>query len=43
MSGKKRLDVLLTPDTGIMHLAAHLGVPVFAFFLSSAWCHETGY
>ena len=36
------LDVLLTPDTGIMHLAAHLGVPVFAFFLSSAWCHETG-
>lgn len=36
------LDVLLTPDTGIMHLAAHLGVPVHAFFLSSAWCHETG-
>ncbi len=36
------LDVLLTPDTGIMHLAAHLGVPVQAFFLSSAWCHETG-
>jgi ADP-heptose:LPS heptosyltransferase len=36
------LDSLLTPDTGIMHLAAHLGVPVIAFFLSSAWCHETG-
>ncbi len=36
------LDLLLTPDTGIMHLAAHLGVPVEAFFLSSAWCHETG-
>lgn len=36
------LDALLTPDTGIMHLAAHLGVPVCAFFLSSAWCHETG-
>lgn len=36
------LDALLTPDTGIMHLAAHLGVPVLAFFLSSAWCHETG-
>lgn len=36
------LDVLLTPDTGTMHLAAHLGVPVRAFFLSSAWCHETG-
>jgi hypothetical protein len=25
-----------------MHLAARLGVPVMAFFLSSAWCHETG-
>ncbi len=36
------LDGLFTPDTGAMHLAAHLGVPVTAFFLSSAWCHETG-
>lgn len=36
------LDVLVTPDTGVMHLAAHLGVPTLAFFLSSAWCHETG-
>lgn len=36
------LDALLTPDTGTMHLAAHLGVPVHAFFLSSAWCFETG-
>ena len=36
------LDTLLTPDTGAMHLAAHLGVPVQAFFLSSAWCWETG-
>ncbi|GFK94242.1 hypothetical protein NNJEOMEG_02084 [Fundidesulfovibrio magnetotacticus] len=36
------LDRVLTPDTGAMHLAAHLGVPVTAFFLSSAWCHETG-
>ena len=36
------LDALLTPDTGIMHLAAHLGVPVRALFLSSSWCHETG-
>lgn len=36
------LDRLLTPDTGIMHLAAHFGVPVSAVFLSSAWCHETG-
>jgi ADP-heptose:LPS heptosyltransferase len=36
------LDRVLTPDTGVMHLAAHLGVPVTAVFLSSAWCHETG-
>ena len=36
------LDCLLSPDTGTMHLAAHLGVPVQAFFLSSAWGHETG-
>ncbi len=36
------LSTLLTPDTGIMHLAAHLGTPVTAFFLSSAWCFETG-
>lgn len=35
-------DMLLTPDTGAMHLAAHLGVPVQAFFMSSAWCWETG-
>ena len=36
------LGLMLTPDTGLMHLAAHLGVPVAATFLSSAWCHETG-
>ncbi|MBI5519699.1 MAG: glycosyltransferase family 9 protein [Desulfovibrio sp.] len=36
------LDLLLTPDTGTMHLAAALGVPVMATFLSSAWCTETG-
>lgn len=36
------LDLLLTPDTGTMHLAAALGVPVLATFLSSAWCSETG-
>ena len=35
-------DAVLTPDTGAMHLAAHLGVPVRAFFLSSAWAFETG-
>ncbi|MBQ7584986.1 MAG: glycosyltransferase family 9 protein [Desulfovibrionaceae bacterium] len=36
------LELLLTPDTGTMHLAAALGLPVRAFFLSSALCHETG-
>ncbi|WP_320008233.1 glycosyltransferase family 9 protein [Maridesulfovibrio sp.] len=36
------LDLLITPDTGTMHLAAHLGVPVLGTFLSSAWCSETG-
>lgn len=36
------LDLLVTPDTGTMHLAAALGVPVLAAFLSSAWCWETG-
>jgi hypothetical protein len=35
-------EAVLTPDTGVMHLAAHLGIPVQAFFLSSAWCFETG-
>lgn len=42
VSEMSNLDLLLTPDTGLMHLAAFLGVPVAAFFLSSAWCHETG-
>jgi len=36
------LDLIITPDTGTMHLAAHLGTPVHAVFLSSAWCFETG-
>lgn len=36
------LDEVLSPDTGTMHLAARLGVPVQAMFLSSAWAWETG-
>lgn len=36
------LDLLLTPDTGTAHLAAHLGVPVEGLFCSSAWAFETG-
>ncbi len=42
MEAVQGLDVLMSPDTGTMHLGARLGVPVHAFFLSSAWCHETG-
>lgn len=36
------LGCLLTPDTGLMHMAAHHGVPVQGLFLSSAWAWETG-
>lgn len=36
------LDVLISPDTGLMHLGAHCGTPLDAIFLSSAWCYETG-
>lgn len=36
------LGCLLTPDTGLMHMAARLGVPVQAVFFSSAWAWETG-
>lgn len=36
------LDLLLSPDTGTAHLAAHLGVPVLGLFCSSAWAWETG-
>ena len=36
------LDTLLSPDTGVVHLAAHLGVPVEGLYTSSAWAFETG-
>lgn len=36
------LDLLLTPDTGTAHLAAHMGVPVEGLYCSSAWALETG-
>lgn len=42
LAAMRGLDLLLTPDTGLMHLAAFLGVPTLAFFFSSAWAHETG-
>jgi len=38
----KQCDVLISGDTGTMHLAAHLGIPVLALFIGPAWCHETG-
>lgn len=34
--------LVLSPDTGVAHLAAHLGVPVLGAYLASAWVHETG-
>lgn len=36
------LELLLSPDTGTAHFAAHLGTPVEGFFLSSANLFETG-
>ena len=37
-----RMDLLLTNDTGTMHLAAGLGVPVAAIFLATAQPFDTG-
>lgn len=37
-----RLDLLVTPDTGTMHLAAAAQTPILALFIGPAWCHETG-
>lgn len=36
------LDMLVTPESTLMHVAAHVGTPVNAFFHSSAWCMENG-
>lgn len=35
-------DVLVTGDTGPMHLSVAVGTPVVALFLASALCFETG-
>lgn len=37
-----RLDLLVTTDTGTMHLAAAIRTPVLALFIGPAFCHETG-
>lgn len=36
------LNMLITPNSDLMHVAAHLGVPVNAFFYSSAWVFKDG-
>lgn len=38
----EQVDVLVTGDTGPMHLAVAVGKPVVALFLASALCFETG-
>lgn len=38
----KLADVLVTGDTGPMHVAVAVGTPVVALFLASALCFETG-
>ena len=38
----ERVRLLLTPDTGTMHLAAAVGTPTCSIFLGPAYPHETG-
>lgn len=37
-----QLELLISPDTGTCHFAAHLGTPVEGFYFSSANMFETG-
>lgn len=36
------LDLMISTDTGAMHLAAAAGVKILAIFIGPAFCHETG-
>jgi len=38
----KLSDVLITGDTGPMHVSVAVGTPVVSLFLASAYCFETG-
>jgi len=38
----KNCDLLISGDTGTMHLATAVGTRVLALFLGTALCHETG-
>jgi len=38
----KRAGVLITGDTGTMHMSVAVGTPVVSLFLASAFCFETG-
>ena len=38
----KGLDLLVTSDTGTMHLAAAVRTRILALFIGPAFCHETG-
>lgn len=38
----RRGDLLITGDTGPMHLSVSVGTPVVSLFLASALCYETG-
>lgn len=41
-AGLERIDLLLTPDTGTMHLAAMVEVPTVSLFFGAAYPWETG-
>lgn len=38
----KKCDILITGDTGTMHMSVAVGTPVIAMFLASAFAYETG-